>query len=95
LPVLDASEESIAKDDSLKMYPNPVADYLTLDFGFTYHSSPIIVEVISLGGKVVYTEEITDVTNGGKHTLPLSSLDRGMYLIRFDHKVIKGKIIKQ
>jgi hypothetical protein len=66
----------------ISVYPNPAEDLLHVEFNQeTSNQGEILVELISIEGKVIETRSIQ---NGGFHqlTFELGELEKGMYFIR-------------
>ena len=83
------------KENSLThIYPNPIQDKLTIEFNenVSPKTSITLYDIIS---KVVYSENLNSSTPL-KHTINLSSLRKGLYLINIsnDHYLYTEKIIK-
>ena len=51
-----------AKEQILKIYPNPATDYTIIDYGFTdWNKGPVSLEICNALGQVIYTATITHV----------------------------------
>ena len=87
LNVLGVSEIT-TKQDKVSVYPNPTADYITLQI--SSKEKPKEVSVYDLSGKLVMQKEINS------DRIDLSSLINGVYLLTFKNSDIKPiKIIKK
>lgn len=87
LNVLGATEV-IVKQDKISVYPNPTADYITLQV--SSKEKPREVSVYDLSGKLVMKQEISN------DRVDLSSLIKGVYLLTFKNSDLKPvKIIKK
>ncbi|MFZ4931698.1 T9SS type A sorting domain-containing protein [Chryseobacterium sp. Mn2064] len=87
LNVLGVSEIT-SKQDKVSVYPNPTADYITLQI--SSKEKPREVSVYDLSGKLVMQKEINN------DRIDLSSLISGVYLLTFKNSDIKPiKIIKK
>jgi hypothetical protein len=76
-------------DGLIKLYPNPVRDFLTVQTGTPYLQTS---EITSLEGRIVYHHEVY----GPKQRIDLSSFQPGVYFITIRSKdfVETRKIIK-
>jgi len=87
LQVLGAGEV-IVKQDKVSVYPNPTADYITLQI--SSQEKPKEVSVYDLSGKLVMQQAISN------DRIDLSSLMKGIYLLVFKNSDLKPvKIIKK
>jgi hypothetical protein len=73
-------------EDNFTITPNPAADNVLVTIG---NSTENNVEVLSITGEVVYSEQIT--TNSIK--IDISDYSKGIYFIKIDNKITK--LIKQ
>ncbi len=80
-----SSENFIKQENSIKIYPNPTEDLLTIDI-----KQNTTISIIDVSGKVVLTKEISTENN----TINIQSIAIGIYLITADSKII-AKIIKK
>jgi hypothetical protein len=84
----------IKASGSLALYPNPAHEviYLQLSKGQT---SPGVIEIISMEGKIVYTEGLN--SNATIYEIDMSNLSKGLYLLRVDRgsSPETAKFIKQ
>ena len=74
---------------SIRIYPNPANDLLTIE---TIHSGHHSIEITSLNGQLLYTGEM----EGTSHQIDLSSFRKGVYFltIRSEAFITTKKIIK-
>ncbi|MEM5566792.1 T9SS type A sorting domain-containing protein [Psychroserpens sp. AS72] len=74
----------------IKTYPNPVTNWLTLDFGI---QDNVAVSLIDVNGKIVLEQTFNTTLT----TIDLSSLSSGLYILNLssEEKQITKKIIKQ
>jgi len=67
----------------LKVYPNPTDNDFTLDIPerFVNNTSPTLIEIVDLQGKIVYTQTFTQIQSAlvDIHT---ENIARGMYLVK-------------
>ncbi len=67
----------------LKVYPNPTDNDFTLDIPerFVNNTSPTLIEIVDLQGKIVYTQTFTHIQSAlvDIHT---ENIARGMYLVK-------------
>ncbi|QPQ53151.1 T9SS type A sorting domain-containing protein [Chryseobacterium indologenes] len=80
--------EVVVKQDKVIVYPNPTADYVTLQISLK--EKPREVSVYDLSGKLIMQKEINN------NRIDLSSLLKGVYLLTFKNSDLKSvKIIKK
>lgn len=80
--------EVVVKQDKVIVYPNPTADYVTLQISLK--EKPREVSVYDLSGKLIMQKEINN------NRIDLSSLLKGVYLLTFKNSDLKPvKIIKK
>ena len=81
------------------VYPNPVADVLTLTVPPAYQDTSFILSVVSAGGKSIsLSEAAASSIAPGQRKLDVSELQTGMYILRVvvNNKMVATlKIIKQ
>lgn len=83
----------VVEDISIKLYPNPVGDVLTI----TFENDPgklKTIEIISSSGQVMKSHE----TGGMSVSIDMTGMNKGLYLIRIydDNNLMKtGKIIRR
>jgi|GEM_PF-3318905 len=68
---------------NLKIYPNPVRDYLSIDVGDS-NVSNVEISIIDLSGKIVYNKNYNNTVN----TIDVSSYNSGLYFVEI--KTIKA-----
>lgn len=80
---------------SVSLYPNPTNGYITIEFdGLT---GKVLLSIHSLHGQMVYSEEFENVTGLMQKQLDLSTLSRGVYMIKIQNsssQIIKKLIIE-
>jgi hypothetical protein len=104
--IMTASSSTAAKNitgldnrlasDNVNVYPNPAAEYVTIDFANTY-SGDISIEITNVGGQVIYNHEIRKHGQFMNLSIDISDLRQGVYFINFttdDHCLVKS-IVKQ
>lgn len=68
--------------NNLRYYPNPVLDFLTINYTLT-HSAQVSVKLYSLDGKLLQAKENMASVNGNNITsLEMGSLPKGVYLLQ-------------
>ncbi|MES2486011.1 MAG: T9SS type A sorting domain-containing protein [Bacteroidota bacterium] len=74
---------------SLRVFPNPASDFITLDFGTT--TEPQSIELISLTGQQVLVLQNPQAINN----IDVSALSKGVYMYRATHAkgTVTGKIV--
>lgn len=67
---------------NLRFYPNPVQDFLTINYTLT-HAAPVSVRLFNLDGKLLQVKENTATAAGDNITsLEMSSLPKGVYILQ-------------
>ena len=87
--------EGVLENKEIIVYPNPSTGLINIDFKNSHQEG--VIEVISMNGKVVYTDKISDVS-AGKRTFDLSSLSDGVYFCRLrfsSEEIIFSVILKR
>lgn len=69
---LSVGIDEVSANTPLRIYPNPVQDYLTIDFG--NKTSEFLVQIYDIYGKTVYKEKYNSPIN-------LSALSSGVYYV--------------
>lgn len=82
-------------NDKIKLFPNPIGDYLTLEYNLD-KTSDIRVSIYDVFGKLVY-EYKTKAYGNYSYSVPTISLTPGIYIARIEvnGKSVSEKIIKQ
>lgn len=88
---LDAVENYSGIED-LSVYPNPVTDNLTLDFTLP-ESGKVTLKVMDMAGKVVLADMVEAASGANKHTMDVSGLRAGIYLLQVETRT--GKVIQK
>lgn len=90
IEILNAGIETISAGQSLRVYPNPVQDILTIEANPS--SQMVGFSLINAQGIKVMTGAFTN-----KSELDLRSLPAGMYLLRIDteNRIIAFKVVKE
>jgi hypothetical protein len=70
------------EENTLKVYPNPVSEELTIECAY---SSEFLLQVYSVDGKLILTQNIAD--DNILHTLDVSRLKKGMYRLKIIDKL--------
>ncbi|HNP21344.1 MAG TPA: T9SS type A sorting domain-containing protein [Panacibacter sp.] len=84
----------IPQDKLVVAYPNPVKDYLNLNFNIA--ASTINVKIIDQNGKPVYQQQLNNVQPGTTHKITTSALKAGIYYVQWNsgNDVQSVKIVK-
>ncbi len=79
----------------LNIYPNPVNENLTLDFGLLI-GEDITINVFDIQGRVLITDQINGESGSFQKVINVNSLTHGIYFVRIatNDEVITKKIIK-
>jgi Secretion system C-terminal sorting domain len=69
--------------NKIKLYPNPIVDFTTLEINSTntISNSPLLVVVTDMQGKTVYKKQLSAGSYTVKEKLIMSNLAKGTYLI--------------
>ncbi len=67
--------------NSIKVYPNPIADIANLDILSTTANTTVLVSVTDMMGKVIYNKKIATGTYTTKEKIDMSNLPKGTYLV--------------
>ena len=78
---------SISDQNAIKIFPVPVSDQLTIDFGKAINTT---VELIDSSGKVVYSK----IMERSKHVIPMEQLPTGIYYIRLSENNQVFRLVK-
>ncbi len=80
-----------SKLEALRLWPNPAKEYLHLDYSFVGEEPPIIINLYNSYGQLV--QEQKPVFESKKTTIPIGSLDSGLYLLELKNS--SGTIAKE
>ncbi len=91
------STGEIEKDNSVKIWPNPVNNQLYLEFGNLQHQGLLQVKILDLGGRTIQSEAIAYY--GQQSTsIGVDQLSGGLYLIEIwkgNERLTAQKLVKQ
>jgi hypothetical protein len=73
--------EENALENMITLMPNPVSDNLKIQFAGV--EGDVTLEVMNIQGQVVYTERYMNVTGNENKSVDVSSLRKGMYIVKF------------
>lgn len=85
-------ENSPLAINSVSLYPNPAVTTATLEIESSVNQDNLNVTIYSLTGSVVYAQ-IVNVTNTALLEIPVTSWNKGMYLVRIGNDA--NAVIKQ
>ena len=90
--LMDAKAKKLKLDD-INYYPNPSAGKFNLEF--VGQGKPTSIKVLSLGGKEIYSEELSGFEGSYNNEIDLSSQKKGIYLLRIQQgsRTINKKIV--
>lgn len=79
-----------SENNNIYIYPNPVTNYLNIDFSAILLKNNITVEIINLNGQILYTKK----SSSQNLKIDMSNFKKGLYLIRvhMKEKVLTKKI---
>ncbi|NOZ34922.1 MAG: T9SS type A sorting domain-containing protein [Chlorobi bacterium] len=92
-PIFGSIQSSVQKinKESLKIFPNPATDYITIDFDRN-HQNNYSIEIYNIQGTRVFYQ-----TNFNQNTLSIQNLKKGIYFVRLNDnhsKIYSTKFIK-
>lgn len=67
----------LAQLNAIKMYPNPVNDFLNIDFNNNSSANKVSMEVYDLSGRITYRRNLGSLPQGG-NTVRLNAAEAGM-----------------
>jgi hypothetical protein len=73
------------------IYPNPTSGLITVKF--QTESPEMVLEVISLNGSIVLSQQVMSTAGEVKEILDLTQLSKGTYLIRAGGKVLSSAVV--
>lgn len=82
---------------SLKLYPNPAVDQVSVDFTNMGNANNVEVTFMTISGKVVLSERVNVTGDSFTQTFDVSSLATGSYMVSFkanDEVIVRQFIIK-
>lgn len=93
---ITVEDNSKSIETSLNISPNPVTDYINVDYT-SASNQYIYIQLYNLIGQVHYSNKHLVTNNKYQNSIDLSGLERGIYLIRIieDRKINTQKIIVQ
>jgi len=79
---------------NLKVYPNPTAELLNIEFALKQHTD-LQIELLDAVGKVIYNEKIK--TSSGAVQFQMNDLSTGVYLLQMttEEGVVSRKVVKE
>ena len=83
--------ESAATTASL--YPNPTSGKTTVRFEST-GTARYVISVVDVTGRVIISNEVTAVEGVNMHEIDLSSVAKGMYLVRMESEGLDSQLLK-
>lgn len=87
----DVAENINSKPELINIWPNPAKEYLHLDYSFVGEEPPIAIYLYNSYGQLV--QEQKPVFENKKTTIPIGSLDNGLYLLELKNS--SGTIAKE
>lgn len=93
----DSSENKIASLKNIKVYPNPFASSVTVEFT-VINKSAVSIQLINMGGALVYMKPKENLQPGGYAiTLSPGRISSGLYILRLftDNQVVDLKVIRK
>ncbi len=93
MDVYTGIEENISNENEFTIYPNPVTDYINIRSKNTLNNE-LIVNIIDINSKVVYTEDLT-ISGNNDIGIQIPDLSPGTYIVFIEsgNKIEKQKII--
>jgi len=74
--------ENITDIENVGIYPNPTPGIVNIDFSTKYRTN-VSIEIVNLTGSILKTAELGAVNGKIQHTVDLSDVAAGVYLMRF------------
>lgn len=83
-------------EKSLSLYPNPATSNLTVKFS-TGQVNKLVLKLMSVDGKQVYSEQKTGFTGEYNNNISLANLSKGIYMLQIttDNSTVTKKVIVQ
>ncbi|GAB2830617.1 PKD domain-containing protein [Ferruginibacter profundus] len=81
-------------NNSVKVYPNPVVDFTTLDINSTIPNTTLLVVITDMQGKMVYQKQLVTGTYNTRERINMSTLSKGTYLMTVYFDSINKQSIK-
>jgi len=80
---------------AIRIYPNPVDENLILQINNRFAS--LNIEITDVTGKVIYSDELKNVTSSFRYVVPFSDFSKGIYFLRMSNNAdrITRRIIKR
>ncbi len=87
-----ATNESAIASESIKLYPNPASDLLTLNFEML-EAADIRIEIVNNEGKITRSIQRSVLTGDNTLSLDISSLPAGFYYLKMNnnHSILTQK----
>jgi len=79
---LDLIQPPNINSNQYSIYPNPVKDYLNIEFQNSL-LQPIILQIVGIDGKVVFTSKLINK----KNSISTNSLSNGIYFCRLNNGI--------
>ncbi len=70
--------------NSIKIYPNPVTDFATLEINKDNSGKKMLIVITDVNGKIVYQKQIAPTAIVSKETINFSNFARGTYFVSVD-----------
>lgn len=94
--VESSNEESVSLPPRLRLMPNPASDHVLLVFEAP-QADVADVQLIDMGGKIVFSRRISLVAGQNREEFNLQGLDAGLYFVRVSSKagIFVSKMVKK
>ncbi len=80
-----SSVQAIVAENSLKLYPNPAANNITINYSLRNNADETTIKIRSLVGQTVYQQKIENNSAGNKQVnLDISGFTAGIYIAELD-----------
>lgn len=95
--VTNACKTGSSLENSIAIYPNPANDEINITVATTDLSKEATLQIVSLLGEIVYTENCTITNNNLNKNISIDLLPAGMYTVSviFNTEVYSMQLIKQ
>lgn len=93
-PVMEMSASQIVPSEGLRLYPNPVSNYLIVEFQAVANSKTTF-SILDMAGRIWVVKEEKLSTGPVQYRLTLPKLPRGNYVLKINHgdMIINRKLI--